>query len=883
METETPKPPSESTSYPLVAVAHSVPRQKTPPPATTDPTNLSTSCQIGSLSKSFVMKIPKAAGGEALEPAVEENDEKSSLQRDKNHLEHQVVLLVQEKSKMQTSQKELWDMIMAENEETCNQKRELEVQLQSHMEKISELTKEKNRLINKMKEVYKERDEVSSAKSLTESQLLEVQKELSDLKEKGSTNSKSSGESDNLQAVLAALREIASSENQGNWKCQREELEKKIETLEVATSELQKQIEALEEENRRLKKEFEDLQQKAESEARGRDLGNCHELKYSSPFLNPEKEKSETPMPDLENCHMLHSSPEWDQITAKSEELEKAIKVCQEKASELEKKIEIIQQQKEKSEADNKELEANLKASQDELEKFKKESELYQNEKTELAADKKELQKKIELYQNEQVELDAVKAELQKKIEVYQNEQVELAADKEELQKEIEILQKAQAESGPNDGIRKMVDILMESISKPTFDHEKEELRKQVGELQGRNLSTTNSDPKLPWKVYRVTGDRSDGKFVVGLLQHLIKNQKVGEKTHPFYQHFCIKLNVGSTPNYVQYGTSVIKLRYIPSGIVVPNVTCIIGPKCEVNLWHLMEEIEELKKAGVPNLAQRLILSHDCMMYMQSWGSNMNSQWGTRVGEIWREYQSDDDFIKSIQDLQNRYLPGTQPNPDLVRKIISRPCMVKEMNRMFEVLGPYQITIVCEDGRARRIEDPFLCKFPTYSECPDIGSVLDTLGCSNFALLQNILVVRAYDQSMDAPVQPKSDPLFIDLVKKFNPYDRITDIEKKNYQSTTPKPCALSLPCLKHCIRQCIWFQTPPLIIIDRMEILEEACRVPQCVLYQFSNETTFQNTDQMKKAIVQTLGKYKVPEQNVKFSWSPSADPSIFEGHPNF
>ena len=58
---------------PIAVARHSVRRPKKPPAATTDSTNLSTSCQIGSPSTSFVMKIPKAEEAEEAEEAEPKN------------------------------------------------------------------------------------------------------------------------------------------------------------------------------------------------------------------------------------------------------------------------------------------------------------------------------------------------------------------------------------------------------------------------------------------------------------------------------------------------------------------------------------------------------------------------------------------------------------------------------------------------------------------------------------------------------------------------------------------------------------------------------------------------------------------------------------------
>ena len=52
-----------------------------------------------------------------------------------------------------------------------------------------------------------------------------------------------------------------------------------------------------------------------------------------------------------------------------------------------------------------------------------------------------------------------------------------------------------------------------------------------------------------------------------------------------------------------------LPLHLVPGGIVYPNTTCIIGPGVVLDLEVLLSEIELLKKAGIPNVEERLKIS----------------------------------------------------------------------------------------------------------------------------------------------------------------------------------------------------------------------------------------------------------------------------------
>ena len=59
----------------------------------------------------------------------------------------------------------------------------------------------------------------------------------------------------------------------------------------------------------------------------------------------------------------------------------------------------------------------------------------------------------------------------------------------------------------------------------------------------------------------------------------------------------------------VVYEGKKIALDLIPGGIVYPQITCLIGQGLVVDLGVLIDEIEKLEKAGIPNVRKRLKIS----------------------------------------------------------------------------------------------------------------------------------------------------------------------------------------------------------------------------------------------------------------------------------
>lgn len=64
--------------------------------------------------------------------------------------------------------------------------------------------------------------------------------------------------------------------------------------------------------------------------------------------------------------------------------------------------------------------------------------------------------------------------------------------------------------------------------------------------------------------------------------------------------------NAGHT---VQIGPDTFKLHLIPSGILHPNVTCILGHGMVINPQRFIHETENLRQKGIPVTPERLIIS----------------------------------------------------------------------------------------------------------------------------------------------------------------------------------------------------------------------------------------------------------------------------------
>ncbi|MBS4027319.1 MAG: adenylosuccinate synthase [Ignavibacteriales bacterium] len=97
-------------------------------------------------------------------------------------------------------------------------------------------------------------------------------------------------------------------------------------------------------------------------------------------------------------------------------------------------------------------------------------------------------------------------------------------------------------------------------------------------------------------------GDEGKGKIVDAL-------------AHEF--DMVMRFNGGGNAGHtIVLGETTFKLHHIPAGIFSPNVTNIIGRKCVVDFFDIIEEITQLKNNGVEISPHNLMLSYDSQVVL---------------------------------------------------------------------------------------------------------------------------------------------------------------------------------------------------------------------------------------------------------------------------
>lgn len=102
-------------------------------------------------------------------------------------------------------------------------------------------------------------------------------------------------------------------------------------------------------------------------------------------------------------------------------------------------------------------------------------------------------------------------------------------------------------------------------------------------------------------------GDEGKGKAI----DYLLKNNNFD---------VCARAQGGSNAGHtVKVNNKTFKLHLIPSGILIPNVECLIGHGCVVNPDKLIKEIKGLIKEGVPNVIDRLHIASSSHIVLDEW------------------------------------------------------------------------------------------------------------------------------------------------------------------------------------------------------------------------------------------------------------------------
>lgn len=396
----------------------------------------------------------------------------------------------------------------------------------------------------------------------------------------------------------------------------------------------------------------------------------------------------------------------------------------------------------------------------------------------------------------------------------------------------------------------------------------------------------------LPWNVFTVLGgawgDEGKGKIVFSLLQKL-KNTNITLDTFKDFpivppdfdtdnlsngSIVCVRFNGGSNAGHTNVvcdndgNKLVLKTNQVPSGILVPNVTCIIGPKCVVNYQKLKDEIEALEQLGVRSVRKRLLIAHNAHVVtdehiemdkkMECERRKNGNAIGTtcqgigpcNAGKALRTNKRVEDF----------------PDFQYLGRIINT-------RNFFEHYRETELTFVFEGAQSVELDVdwgdyPYVTSSGTYHH-----EIYSTGLYQNLASNNSIIVFKSYETYVgDKKFQP-DDPVFNEIARVGQEYGTVTNRPRQtNY---------LDLRRLKSTIYSATPAKGSVIIVFNKHDVLEQVYQTFGEKAFGITNldgdVENFPSFDEMKQRIVKTCMEIGIDEKNVIFTNTPYADVNVW------
>lgn len=395
----------------------------------------------------------------------------------------------------------------------------------------------------------------------------------------------------------------------------------------------------------------------------------------------------------------------------------------------------------------------------------------------------------------------------------------------------------------------------------------------------------------LPWNVYTVLGgawgDEGKGKITFSLLQKLT-NTIITPHTYTNFPSVsnnfnpqlltdgslvCVRFNGGSNAghtNVIKDGEKqlVLKTNQVPSGILVPGVVCVIGPKCVVNYEKMCEEISKLEEIGINDIRKRLLIAHNAHVVTKEhieMDKNMEAErrkTGNAIGTTCQGIGP----CNAGKALRTNKRVEDFPEFNNVGTIINT-------RKFFENHRSIDLSFVFEGAQSVELDIdwgdyPYVTSSGTYQH-----EIYSTGLYQNLRSNTTILVFKSYETYVgDKKFQP-DDPVFNEIAKIGHEYGTVTKRPRQvNY---------LDLTRLQSTIYSAKPAKGDVMIVFNKHDVLEEIYKTFGEKAFGVKNiegnTQNFSSMEEMKSLIVKTCINIGIKPDNVIFTNSPCADVNMW------
>ena len=381
-----------------------------------------------------------------------------------------------------------------------------------------------------------------------------------------------------------------------------------------------------------------------------------------------------------------------------------------------------------------------------------------------------------------------------------------------------------------------------------------------------------------------IFGDEGKGKIVHSLTQSLARIKVTSEILSNVLNYssnvnisqpkpnsiLCVRYCGGSNAGHTICieGVGKIFTRQIPTGILTPNVLCMIGPASLVNLSYLKEEIKSLEAIGITDIKNRLLISHTATVVTDE--------------HIKRDIESEAQLKiigKSIGTTCNGIGPASSDKALRTAKIVrdfeefKSICTVIDTEEFFYHNRATPMQIIFEGAQSTELNIhgknyPYVTSSITGHE-----SIYSTGVYQNVKENRVIYVVKAYETYIGAGIfQPRGE-VFEKIAADGLEFGTVTGDPRQVAPFDIDR---VSRSILRNCPKD-----ASPVLIINKGDVLETvAKKYPHLnpFLIKVSNQILeFDNFNLMKKYLEESFIKIGIALTNIVFTSTPYSDLDIW------
>ena len=319
-----------------------------------------------------------------------------------------------------------------------------------------------------------------------------------------------------------------------------------------------------------------------------------------------------------------------------------------------------------------------------------------------------------------------------------------------------------------------------------------------------------------------------------------------------------------------------IVTHMLPSGAVIPGMLCMIGPMCVVHPAHLLAEVEAAEAHGFADLRMRFVIDPRAHVVLDEYIEGDKAAEQARVDAGLKPIGSTG---KGIAQCYAAQAARTGIRIGDIREKIEKFATVMTTDDVFAYYeaGDREVTVVMEGAQSLRL-DKVLGDYPFVTSGPCTWDAVFTTGLPHATLSHDVVIVcKMYVTRVgntSGTFEPANSPVF----------EAIRDTGGERGATTgRNRDCNyLDLRDLRDIVRRCTPANGKLVFVFNKGDVLEEVAKEygrDAFGVIRGDKVHKFDNIGEMQAFIIAAMElDYGVPPENLRFSSTPYADPTILQ-----